>query len=110
MSGRPSHRRGKTIEEICGEEKGKELRKWYSQKYSGSGNSNYGGSFHGNRKLASKNARKSRLDRIKKDGYRDINAAINLKNTVGTTEINACEDMNVAIADSVQESTSFRSW
>jgi len=71
MSGRPSHRRGKTIEEICGEEKGKELRKWYSQKYSGSGNSNYGGIFHGNRKLASKNARKSRLDRIKKDGYTD---------------------------------------
>ena len=52
---------------------------------------------------------------------RDINAAKNIKvegmkildtilnqNTVGTTEINACEDMSLSLDNSVQESTSFR--
>lgn len=39
---------------------------------------------------------------------RDINAAINLTHTVGTTEINACGDKSSRILHSAQESTSFR--
>ena len=39
---------------------------------------------------------------------RDINAAINLANTVGTTGINACGDKSSRTLHSAQESTSFR--
>lgn len=50
MSGRLSHRKGKTLEEICGVEKAKFLKQYLSKKYSGKGNPNYGGKFYGNRK------------------------------------------------------------